>query len=132
MNVSTREVRRELYRVYWGKAREFFDAMKTAEEAEDWNAAALNAIHCAISSVDALNVRYQGKRSAGQRHEDAVYLLKQSGLSGVDEKVKQFQDVLRLKTLVEYEPDEPSENETKQILRQASRLYEWVRNHLEK
>lgn len=105
--------------------------MKNAEQNHDWNLASLNAIHCTISCADAITTFYLGKHAAGQRHEDVIVLLKQTRLPGVEEKAKQLLDVLALKTLVEYEPEEPTENEARTMIKQAERIYAWTQSNLE-
>ncbi len=106
--------------------------MKLAEEGEEWNAACLNAIHCTISSADAVTVFYLGLRSTGQGHEEAAKLLAKTGLESANEKIRQFSDVLRLKTMVEYETEEPTEKEARRIITQANRFHQWAKGHLEK
>ena len=128
--IRTQKIPKERYSTYLSKARDFYDAMKNAEEEENWNAAALSAIHCIISSNDALTTFFLELRSVGQKHEDALQLLKQTKLPGVEEKAKQFLDVLSLKNLVEYEASEPSENQAMQMIKQAERFYGWVKQNL--
>ena len=106
--------------------------MKKAEADGEWNAACLNAIHCTISSADAVTVFYLGMRSTGQGHEEATKLLAKTGLESVNEKIRQFSNILRLKTLVEYDAEEPTENEASRAITQASRFYQWAKTHLEK
>ncbi len=130
MVVTTREVRRDLYRTYWEKAKRFAELMESAEAAENWNGAALAAIHCAISSVDALTTFHLSRRAASQRHEDAASLLALTGLPDAPSKARQFTYLLSFKTLVEYEPEIPTEKETLQITLQTRRLFEWARANL--
>ena len=91
--------------------------------------ASLTAIHCTISCGDALSV-FLGKRYAGQRHEEAVNLLKETRLPNCTEKSNQFLDVIRLKSLVEYQDDEPTENEARRLVLQARRFYQWAKQQL--
>ena len=41
--IRTQKIPKERYSTYLSKARDFYDAMKNAEEEENWNAAALSA-----------------------------------------------------------------------------------------
>ncbi|MBI2445704.1 hypothetical protein HYV43_04920 [Candidatus Micrarchaeota archaeon] len=122
----TRPVEKHKHAAFLNKAHEFYDEMKHAESERNWSAASLNGIHCMISTADALCTYYLGKRSAGFKHEDAAWLVGQTGLPNCTEKAKQFLDVIRLKNLVEYEADEPTENQALQIVKQVTRFYEWA------
>lgn len=125
-----RKVGKHEYRGFLSKAESFYAGMKRAEEDQDWNLACLNAVHCVISSVDAVTTFYLGERSAGQRHEDAVELLRRTGLPGVQDKIRQVLAVLEQKTAIEYDPDEPTENEARQLLKQAERVHQWARQSI--
>ena len=72
--ISTRAVSRELCKNYLRKAEEFYRSMEQSHSTGDWNACVVNAIHCAISSADAMTVFYLGFRHAGERHQvnDAI------------------------------------------------------------
>ncbi len=130
MAESVRPVGKEKFRAYFHKAEEFYSLMKRSMDDEKWNGASLCAVHCAISSFDALTVYHLGVRSAGQRHEDVVKLVRQTGIAGSEEKIKQFLDVVRLKNLVEYDADEPSEGESRRACLQSERLFLWVKSNL--
>ena len=104
--------------------------MNKAEADEEWNLAALNAIHCAISSIDALTTFYLKQRSVGQRHEDAAALLVRTGLPEAKERGRQLIDILSQKTLVEYEADEPTESEAKSIADKTRKLFKWASGKL--
>lgn len=88
--VAVRKLEKRLHEAYWRKAKSFYAAMKQAEEAGELNAACLNAIHCAISCADAVTTFYLGERSAGQRHEDVVVLLKRAGMPEAQEKAARY------------------------------------------
>lgn len=130
--IVPRKVERHKHEVFLRKAESFRNEMKRAEEASEWNAACLNAIHCAISSADALAVFYLGERSASQSHEDAAEIVRRTGLPEAQEKSRQLLDILQLKTLVEYEPEEPTEKEARTMLKQSERFFQWAKNSLRK
>ena len=73
--MKSRNVDKHKYMNYLSKADEFFDIMNESFAKRKFNATVLNAIHCAISSADALTVFYKGLRHAGERHEDVIALL---------------------------------------------------------
>ena len=54
----TRHVERSGAATYLKKATEFFESTQQAMAACRWNAAGLNAVHCAISACDAVLVYY--------------------------------------------------------------------------
>lgn len=130
--IVTRKVDKHKHEVFFRKAESFRNEMKRAEQAEEWNAACLNAIHCAISSADALATFYLGERSASQSHDDAAEIVRRTGLAEAPEKARQLLDILQLKTLVEYEPEEPTEGEARTLLKQAERFFQWVKQSLKK
>ena len=105
-------------------------SMKQAVADGSWSAATLNAVHCVISTFDALTVYHLGVRSADQRHEDVVKLIQRARLSGGDEKIKQFLDVVRFKNLVEYDAEEPSELQALRVVQQSERVYAWAKTNM--
>lgn len=128
--VKTRKIAKHEYASFLRKAESFYNGMKQAEQSEDWNLACLNAIHCTITSIDAITTFFLEERSAGQKHEDVVELLKQTKLPDAQEKARQVLDILALKTMVEYEPTEPTENQARQITKQAQRVHQWAKQTL--
>lgn len=129
---STARVEKHKSDNYWSKATEFFTFMKKAEEEEQWSAASLNAIHCAISTVDAVTVATLCERSKSQKHDDASLLLVKTSLPACAEKAKQFRDIISLKNFVEYDSEEITESEALRICMQAERIYKWAKQHLKK
>lgn len=83
--MATRRVAKAEAEVYLEKAEQFFRSMKDAQENEDWDAVGLNAIHCVISSNDALLEFRHGIRSASGSHADAVELLGKR--KGIDKRI---------------------------------------------
>ncbi|MBI3588221.1 HEPN domain-containing protein [Candidatus Micrarchaeota archaeon] len=130
--VQVRKIDGHKYAAYLHKAISFFQSMEAAEAEENWNGASLAAVHCAISSCDAVTTYFLGERSAGQRHEDAASLLKKINNPEMQEKARQFLSIIDRKTLIEYEPDEPSESEARQIIKQAQRFHNWAKQILPK
>lgn len=109
------------------KAEQFLRTMKEAQENEDWDAVGLNAIHCVISSNDALLGFRHGVRSASGRHSDAVQLLRQYESSEDSRKnAVRFDRMLRKKNLIEYEGRSLSASEAAKIAVDAERFLDWV------
>src|SRR3989338_10217347 len=99
--MKTRNVDKSKYKNYLIKAEEFFDIMNESFNKQEYNAVVLNAIHCAISSADALTVFYKGLRHAGERHEDVIALLNSLELPDIQSKNRQLLDLLRIKNSAE-------------------------------
>lgn len=128
--LRTEKLGREKHGTYLSKADEFYQLMKKAEADGLWDGAALNAVHCSISSCDALTTFYLGLRSKGGKHEDVVLLMKRINTSGIQEKIKRLLDVLSVKNLVEYEAGELRENDAKRVVKEAEEIYSWVKQLL--
>ena len=73
--IPTKREDRTAARLYWRKADEFLRAAVSNLTERRWNAAALSAIHGAITAADAAIVLARGLRSSSQRHEDLPDLL---------------------------------------------------------
>lgn len=117
---------------YLAKATQNAHAMKGALQEGNWDTAGLLAVHCVISSADALTVHQLGLRSRSQRHQDAVTLIRQTQKAGVDEKAKLFLTVLDLKNKVEYEETLIHETKARNVVEQAERFYQWTKSQLSK
>ena len=128
--ISTEKISKNLFNVYLEKAEEFHKLMKTAESQGLWNGVGLNAVHCAISSCDALTTFYLGERSRSEKHADVVVLLRRIPLDEINEKLRQVSSILAIKNLVEYEAREFYKEDAQRILTQTERLYKWVKNKL--
>lgn len=126
-----RKVERQGSNIYLKKATEFFDSMQQALGADRWNAAGLNAIHCAISACDAVLVYYTEQRSASPDHEAAVYLL--GSLTKVPEakqKADTLRRILHQKNLVEYEDRTLTMPEAQELTKLTERFFRWAKELL--
>ena len=127
----TRKVTRAEAEVYLEKAEQFFRTTKEAQENEDWDAAGLNAIHCVISSNDALLGFRHGIRSASGSHADAVELLGQYDRSADSGKnTVRFDRMLKKKHLVEYQGRSLSASEAAKLAIDAERFLNWVKRNM--
>ncbi len=118
------------YKNYIKKAEECRRAMHDAYAKGDWNAAVINAIHCAISSTDALTVFFKGVRHAGERHEDAVALLQQIEIEDLKTKTRQLSRLLSIKNAAEYEDRLMNKKEADSALKDADRFLKWAKETL--
>lgn len=93
-------------RIYWVKAQRFAHAAQTNSEQGDWDPAVANAVNAIINIVDAICVHYQGERSAGESHFEALELL--GRVERMDAKLrdalrKHLGAVLEMKSLAQYD-----------------------------
>ena len=122
-----RQVNRDEASVYLKKATEFFGSMQQAMQAERWNAAGLNAVHCAISSCDAVLVRRIGQRSASSDHDAAADLLSTlATLPDIEQKTQTLRRILKEKNLIEYEEREITHHNAAELAKLTERFYRWA------
>lgn len=128
MSVRIRRVNKVLFENYLKKAKEDLDTARECLDAERWNAATINAVHCGISACDALTVFMIGVRHAGERHEDAVSLLQTLNLpkDTLASKGRQLSRLLEIKNAAEYEERLITQKEATEAARDAERFLEWV------
>ena len=109
------------------KADEFYEGVVVAAQRGHWTQACSSAVHCVISSCDAIAVKILGERSAGKSHDDAIRLLSRARPPGYEAKVNQIRDILSLKSKVEYGSDAPSKARAELAIKQATRVYRWAK-----
>ncbi|MCX5666703.1 MAG: hypothetical protein NTY34_00085 [Candidatus Omnitrophica bacterium] len=125
------EVDKSAFANYLKKAEEFYMAMLYAEKSEYWNAAGLNAVHCAISISDALLVKFGGIRSIDSDHKAVVDIMKQNlNLKEIDNKLSGLMRILSKKSLIEYDNTVFSKNDAVETMKQSERFYTWARQEL--
>ncbi len=130
--MRTPSVARDRYRVFLDRATEFLDSAHESLAHHHHQAAASNAVHAAIAAGDAVTVFHAGKRSAPQRHEDAVHPLGTLGLprSEVEPRARQLMRILGLETKAEYTDDLVTAREAEDAVRTAERIVAWARTQL--
>ena len=128
--MKTRNVDKSKYKNYLIKAEEFFDIMNESFNKQEYNAVVLNAIHCAISSADALTVFYKGLRHAGERHEDVISLLNTLDMKNFHNKNRQLLNLLQLQTKTLDEEKLMTESNASDSIKNASRFFNWVKELL--
>ena len=123
----TRHVERTAASSYLMKATEFMESMRQAMQAKRWNAAGLNAVHCAISACDAVLVYYTEQRSISPDHDTAAYLL--GSLAKVPEaqqKAETLRRILQEKHIIEYEDRTFTAPEAAELTKLTERFYRWA------
>lgn len=128
----TRHTERSGAATYLKKATEFLESTRQAMAAGRWNAAGLNAVHCAISACDAVLVYYTEQRSASPDHAAAAYLL--GSLPKVPEarqKAEALRRILQEKHVIEYEDRAFTSSEAVELAKLTERFYRWARELVE-
>ena len=131
--IKISKIDRSLYVNYLVRSKECLSAAMHSFGLNQWNASAISAIHSGIASLDALCVYYLGQRHAGQSHEDAITLfrsIKQISRKDIDIIVNRIIKILKMKNMAEYEERLVQQTEAQNILRDAERLFEAVKNKL--
>jgi len=126
VEIDTVNVASGLYKNYLKKAEEFFKGMNDAFTKGDWNMTVVAAVHCAISSADAITVKYKGVRNRGMKHEGVVKLLNDLNLADIGKKNRQLLNLLRIKSTAEYEERLMSQSDASNAIRDAERFHKWV------
>ena len=131
-HLKTKAVDQSEYVVYWNKAEEFYDSMQHAYKNRMWTAAGLNAVHCVISLCDALLVKSQGIRAAGDDHLQAVELLARAPVIGVEKQAAAVRRIMAKKNVIAYESREFRESDAADIFKLTERFYRWTFGYLNK
>ena len=116
--------------VFWNKAGQFYEMMEHAQKTGKWAALGLNAVHCAISTSDALLVRYLGQRSAGDDHIQAAVVFSRLPVEGADSQAANLKRIIAKKNAIAYENREFRQSEALEISKQTERFYQWALHNL--
>jgi HEPN domain-containing protein len=130
-NAKTRDVPKAAYANFLKKARECFHAAEKALAEKEWNAAAINAIHCSICACDAMCVYFLGKRHSGESHNDAVAVFKTIKSSEeFKTNANRLLRILRMKNMAEYEERLVYPSEAEKIHKDCERFLRFVEDRL--
>ena len=130
--MKARGVDRARYPLFLQRAEEFLDAAHGSFARGHLHAATSNAVHAAIAAMDAVTVFHAGKRSASDRHEEAVDLVKSLGLADpeLSKRLVQLGRLLGMKNRAEYADTRIKRGEAEDAVRTAERIVTWARGHL--
>ena len=128
--LKTKTVEKSDYKIYLNKAKDFYDTMLEARNAEKWTAVGLNAVHCAISCCDAMLVFHLGVRSIGEDHIQVADLLTRLPQESVSSEVATFKRIIAKKNLIAYENRDFHQSEAIDILKLTERFYNWALSNL--
>lgn len=125
---QTKRVDKSKASTYWERAQQCAAAMNDALYKGHWEAAGINAVHCAISANDAVLVALRGIRPASQDHKDAVrILLAQFKEEDAQQAAKRLNTIISKKSRVEYEQKKLTEKEAREIVLDAQRFLGWAK-----
>ena len=130
--LKTRAVDKSEYVVFWNKAEEFYEMMQHAYQNRKWAAVGLNAVHCVISACDALLVKFQGLRAAGDDHLQAIELLSHASIDGIEKQTATVRRIIAKKNAIAYDNKEFRESDAADIFKQSQRFYQWAFEYLNK
>jgi len=114
------------YKVYLNKAKDFYNIMIKARDAENWTAVGLNAVHCAISSCDSILTFHLGIRSSGEDHMQASDLILRIPQTNAKIAASSFKRIIAKKNLIAYESREFRKGDAEDILKITQRFFEWT------
>jgi HEPN domain-containing protein len=115
---------------YLRKAEDNHSQMVIALNAGNHNAAGTLALQCAISSADAICVQEKGVRSASEDHRDVCGLVASITIPDAREKAKVLSRIIGRKHMIQYERRPMRKVEAEEIVKAASRFYQWVSAHV--
>lgn len=128
---KTKDMVKSTYVNYLKKAEECFHAAQNSFKSEEWNASAINAIHCCISACDAICVYFLGKRHSGEDHNDAAKLFQSiKNNEEVNTNANRIMKILRTKNIAEYEERLVRRAEAEAILKDCERFFEYVKKQI--
>lgn len=131
--METRQTGKADYIFFRDKAQSFIKEAKKSLDDREWTPATVLAVHCVISSCDALTSKFLGKRYFGRDHSKVLELVRGVPFSKqeLETKVKQISNVLGFKDISEYQARLIKEDEAKTAVIQSERIFEWVKQKVE-
>jgi HEPN domain-containing protein len=104
------------------KAEGFLEMANLALQHSKYDSAVMNAVHSAISALDALTTSFKGKR-ASDEHTEVLSLIKGIFPSLEYEEIKkQFTSLISKKNASEYQPDLMDPKEAQDSVKWAERI----------
>lgn len=115
---------------YLKKAEDNYTQMLASIDIGNFNAAGTLAIQCAISAADAICVSEKSARSVSDDHLDTCELVGSITLPEAKEKANILTRIIRKKNLIQYERRSIYQSEAEEIVKAATRFYQWVASHV--
>lgn len=131
---KTRDVGKCLYANYLKRAEECFHAATASFNAQEWNAATINAIHACIAGCDAMCVYFLGKRHAGENHNEAAALFQtiKPDDETLNTNANRIARILSIKNIAEYEDRLVFRAEAEKVVKNCKSFLEYVKVKLPK
>jgi len=124
------------FTVYYRRATQLADAMKLCRDdlPAYASAAALLAVHSAISYSDALLIGFSGTRPRGENHREAVTALKRACTKAkIDQAgIKHFQSLASAKTDISYGEKRVDDERVAALCIAAERFQVWAERILQR
>ncbi len=117
---------------YLKKATDNYEQMLLAIQKNNFNASATLALQCVISSADAICVFEKGIRSISQDHFDVCDLVGSLPIKDAKEKSNLLRKIVAKKNLIQYERRNFYQKEASEIVKIATRFYQWVNEQCSK
>ena len=115
---------------YLKKATDNYEQMLMAIQKDNFNAAATLALQCVISSADAVCVFEKGVRSISPDHLDVCDLVGSLPIKDAKKKSNLLRKIITKKNLIQYERRNIHKKEASEIVKIATRFYQWVNEQL--
>ena len=131
--ISKKPVDKSKYSNYLQKSIENYEASVKTLEKGAHNAAAVSAVHSAISAVDAYCVYGLGQRCTSPKHEDAADLIITTPFNDKEKALvsKKFKSIIKIKNMAEYEERLVKPKDAGKAVREAGELLEIISNRVE-
>ncbi len=124
--IKTKQEDRSAAKDYLRKATDNYEGMFSAIHTSNFNAAATLALQCVISSADSICVFEKGIRSISQDHLDVCDLIDSLPIKEAKDKSKLLRKIIAKKNLIQYERRNIYQDEALEIVKIATRFYQWV------
>lgn len=130
----TKTVPRDRFMVFSNRAKQYHDSMDVAYQKDAYDACVSHAVHCAISSLDALSVKLIGKKASGQNHNEIVLLLKEEKITQELEKTRIIDAMLSLiemKRVAEYDDKAMSKADAEKAMNLCRKVFAFAEKEIE-
>jgi uncharacterized protein (UPF0332 family) len=115
---------------YITKSEEFLEMAKLAIQNAKYTSAVTNAIHSAISALDALTTSYKGKRASDDHTEVLSLVVGIFSPQEYQEIKRQFTSLIDKKNASEYQPDLMEPKDAQDSVKWAERILDKIKMKL--
>ena len=129
--IKIKQEERSAVEDYLKKATDNYQQMLSAVQTDNFNAAATLALQCVISSADAMCVFEKGIRSISQDHFDVCDLVASLPIDEAKGRSRLLRKIIAKKNLIQYERRSIRKDEALEVVKSATRFYQWVLAHIQ-